>query len=67
VLLKTVGEGGLEIGDLPVEFADDRHCGLGRRGECLGQHGRGGEMGGAQRDLDLGGAPAQGCAAVRPA
>ena len=55
MLLKTVGERGFELGDLAVEFEDDPDGGVGGGGECLGEHGRGGELLGPQRRLDLSG------------
>ena len=53
VLLKTVFEGDLKLGDLAVQFADDGHGGSGRGCERLGQHRGGGQLLGAQCRLDL--------------
>ena len=47
------GQRGLERDDLVVQFADDPDRGAGGRAERRGDRGRGGELIGTQRRLDL--------------
>jgi hypothetical protein len=53
VLVKMLGQGGLELGDLAVELGDDAHCGAGGGPERVGDRGRCGQLLRAQRGLDF--------------
>ena len=49
-------QGGLEVSDLAVEFGDDGHGGTGGGRERGTDGGRGGQLIGVQRGVDLSGA-----------